>query len=67
MINTFGKPPMAHRIRIPRPYEPSFATDIKGTFARERRRLEREAFAGVQAVATCREDCPSDFMPGFRR
>ena len=47
MINTYGPPPMAHRIRIPRPYTPSFATDIRETFDRERVRLERENFARV--------------------
>jgi len=47
VINTYGPPPMAHRIRIPRPYTPSFATDIRETFDRERVRLERENFARV--------------------
>jgi hypothetical protein len=36
-----SKPPMVHRIHIPRPYEPSFNTDIRRTFARERDRLAR--------------------------
>jgi hypothetical protein len=45
MFDLTSKYPMAHRIRIPRPYVPSFNTDIRKTFAREWHRLACEAFA----------------------
>lgn len=55
MIDT-TRPPMAHRIRIEKRYEPSFDTDIRRTFERERNRLAREAFA----AQSCRNACPND-------
>ena len=47
--------PLAHRINTQHPYTPSYATDIRKTFERERRRLEREAFAKF-----ARHYCPND-------
>lgn len=52
MIDT-SKPPMVHRIHIPRPYEPSFNTDIRRTFAREQARLARERLHGYTPDAAC--------------
>lgn len=57
MINTYGPPPMAHRIRIDRAYTPSFATDIRETFERQRRRLQREERErALQAMRACPND-----------
>lgn len=37
------KPPMSHKIIIPKPYVPSGSTDIRKTIAAEKRRLAEEA------------------------
>lgn len=43
------KPPMAHKINIPRPWVPSAATDISKTFARIRKQ-QAEAQKKVQPI-----------------
>lgn len=48
---------MAHRIRIDRAYTPSFATDIRETFERQRRLLQREERErALQAMRACPND-----------
>jgi len=41
--------PMANKVKIPRPYVPAVATDIRKTIKAEKRRLAQQA---VPAVAT---------------
>lgn len=38
-LNFPTRPVLAHRINIPRPYTPSYATDIRHTFEHARERL----------------------------
>lgn len=47
------KPPMSHRIIIPKPYVPSGSTDIRKTIAAEKKRLA-EAAAQAAKVAPMR-------------
>jgi hypothetical protein len=49
------KYPMAHRIKIPKPYVPREATDIRKTIAAERKRLaEAEACKPLRKITPLR-------------
>lgn len=45
------RPPLAHKIIVPRRYVPAVATDIRKTIKAEKRRLAQQAARVVHAVA----------------